>query len=382
MGFQQKRFIRMLSQFLRDDHLDAEAFDREYPIDPTGGDPGIHPDKQRVYEEMNQFLDTRIRPAARPWFRRVTWLAVAASLTVACITGTYLWMHRQQHPIDPTLADLRHDIDPGGQRARLVLGNGRAVQLDDQQAGTIAEQSGLRIVKDADGNVIYEDLGESNISTKSPVENQLIVPRGGHYTVSLPDGTRVQLNSESRLVYPTRFTGKTRTVRLWGEAYFDVAHDASMPFEVFSGATKTTVLGTRFNIRAYGAGAVETTLIEGSVNFQTGRQAHVLQPGETAINAADGVINVGRAHTERILAWTQGYFYFEDNTITEIMEMLARWYDMEVQYQEGLSDLRFSGMVSMNKPISTILNIIERTEAISFDIKNNMQERRVVVMRK
>src|SRR5690606_2191510 len=240
-------------------------------------------------------------------------------------------------------------------------------------------EGGIQIRKQADGSVVYADGQGSG----EGAPNQLVVPRGGRYAITLPDGTRVWLNADSRLTYPAGLYGDRREVELSGEAYFEVSHDASRPFVVRVRDARVKVLGIRVNIRAYGTRPLETTLVEGGVAFNRGGASRVLKPGGQAVAGTAGALAVVKANIERVMAWHEGYFYFEDTPNQDIMEELGRWYDAEIQYVGDFSDLRFGGMVSKAERISTILNIMERTDQLQFRIEQSSGKgRRVTVMKK
>lgn len=371
-----KRFISILSRFLSDYRLDEGAFRRKHG-DSEQRLPLSHTDKAQLKDRMKAHIDARLSDR-RPARRLQRWHYAAASVAlVCCLASAWWWVDRDRAalPAAPVVADL----EPGGDRAQLILADGKTILLDEQRAGLVATQDGVQIRKNEDGTVVYSGQtpsGENGL-------NQLVVPRGGRYAVTLPDGTRVWLNADSRLIYPASFNGAKREVELSGEAYFEVAHDANRPFVVSVRDAKVNVLGTRFNIRAYDAQPLETALLEGAVAFNHGTASRVLKPGEQAVVDAEGTLDVVPANLEKVMAWKKGYFYFEDTPIRDIMDELARWYDAEVDYVGDLSDLSFGGMVSKTERISTILNIMERTDQLTFQIEQSSGKgRRITVMKK
>ena len=119
--------------------------------------------------------------------------------------------------------------------------------------------------------------------------NTVTVPRGKEFSLRLSDGTQVWLNSESSLVFPVRFGDGPREVTVTGEAYFDVAHDASRRFVVHADTVSVSVYGTAFNLSAYAdEGTIETTLVRGSVEVRSGHRRAMLQPGQQARVGREG----------------------------------------------------------------------------------------------
>lgn len=373
-----ERFIRILKQFLSGYRLDEEAFDGKHDeakgILPTLSDAERADLKQR----MKARVDAHRSSGKGRTVRLQQWHYAAASIVLACcLAAAWWWVERDRPAVMAT--PMVADLEPGSDRAQLILADGRTILLDEQEEGLLAAEGGIQIRKQADGSVVYADGQGSG----EGAPNQLVVPRGGRYAITLPDGTRVWLNADSRLTYPAGFHGDRREVELSGEAYFEVAHDASRPFVVRVRDARVKVLGTRFNIRAYGTRPLETTLVEGVVAFNRGGASRVLKPGEQAVAGTDGALAVVKANLERVMAWHEGYFYFEDTPIQDIMEELGRWYDAEIQYVGDFSDLRFGGMVSKAERISTILNIMERTDQLQFRIEQSSGKgRRVTVMKK
>lgn len=292
------------------------------------------------------------------------WGAVAASVAILLSMGIGIyWYQRQDMEVvssnDPAPTTTQ-DIAPGTNRATLVLSNGKIIPLSESQEGIQLVDQHIRY---ADGSVVLE---ETNVQYAT-----LSVPRAGQYQVVLPDGSKVWLNSESSLKYPTAFAGNERRVELEGEGFFDVSTDPARPFIVSTANQSVEVLGTQFNINNYPEGGVShTTVLEGSVRIATkkGGETKVLTPGQQAIISTRG-IRTRNIETEYVIAWKNGYFMFDNETLGVIMEKLSRWYDVEVVFKDAsLKDRTFFGSISRFENISKILNIIARTDVANFDI--------------
>ncbi|MFC7524079.1 FecR family protein [Parapedobacter sp. GCM10030251] len=374
-----QRFIRILKQFLTGYRLDEEAFRRMH-----GESEGVLPtlpdaDRMALKRRMKARIDAGMSSAARPAWRLQHWCYAAASIALVCCLAGAWWLADSDRPAAAPMTTAVTDLEPGSDRAQLILADGRAISLDEQRQGLLATQDGVQIRKEKDGSIVYSGQQPAGASAL----NHLVVPRGGRYAITLPDGTRVWLNADSRLTYPASFHGAKREVELVGEGYFEVTHDADRPFVVKVRDAAVNVLGTRFNIRAYGDLPLETALLEGSVAFNRGAASRVLKPGEQAVASIDGSFAVVPANLEKVMAWQKGYFYFEDTPIHDIMDELARWYDTDVDYVGDFGDLTFGGMVSKAERISTILNIMERTDQLRFQIEQSTGKgRRITVMKK
>jgi transmembrane sensor len=187
--------------------------------------------------------------------------------------------------------------------------------------------------------------------------------------VTLPDGTKVWLNAETSLRYPTTFTGAERNVELTGEAYFEVAKNAKQPFIVRSGDAAVRVLGTHFNIMAYGdEPTLKTTLTEGSVAMSKNGEEVILKPGQGGtVSAGSNQISVAAADVDQDLAWKNGQFYFNKTELTAIMKQLARWYNLEIRYAGKVPKKRFVGKISRYTNLSDVLEVL-RLSGVKFSM--------------
>lgn len=294
-----------------------------------------------------------------PVFFRV---AVAAAVILMIVIGI-LW--RSDYGASER-TQIVADLAPGSSRAMLTLGDGSTILLDSAGIGQLAEQAGTRVMKVNDGRLAYNTEGSRKAET---VYNTITTPRAGQYELILPDSSRVFLNSESSIRFPVFFSGSFRIVEITGEAYFEVAENREMPFRVSSGHTTVEVLGTSFNFRAYAdEGSVNTTLIEGSVKVASPVNQTTIVPGQMAIADTEGNISVeDDADISEITAWKKGLFVFNSEPIGEIMNQIARWYDVDVKFSGEPGNETFSGIVSRKSNVSEILKIMEQA-GISFSL--------------
>lgn len=305
--------------------------------------------------------------------KSLRYAAVIIPLLLLCGAGWYLMNRGHKSEVQnhqETLADVH--IMPLGKVARLVLGNGKVVSLNDSLQETITEKDGTR-VKNGSNAISYSG---SDQSTKEAVYNTLITPRGGEYEIVLADGTKVWLNAASSLHYPVRFSGKERQVSLKGEAYFEVAKDERHPFVVNAGNTNVTVLGTKFDISAYNDDpSQKVVLAEGAVrvneiNDQASEKKSVLlKPGFVAVIKGNYSISVNKADVEAALGWKNGLFLFDGESLGSIMRKLSRWYNVEVKYNDGADTLfHFTGRIQRYENITGILKLIELTGKVKFGV--------------
>ena len=297
------------------------------------------------------------------------WMAAAAVLIFLVLCGWAL-LNRGKGGWSSVGATARkpavpEDVAPGGNKAMLTLADGSMISLDGKKNGLLLQQGGSRLVKEKDGQLAYmgDTRGETPAKGESKVVsyNLLTTPKGGQYELILPDGSKVWLNAASSLRYPVRFTGKERVVELKGEAYFEIAKNAHMPFRVsVDPGLQVEVLGTNFNVKAYAEEPfINTTLLQGSVKVHVKGQAVLVHPGERASLGGDGTLKAEAADTEEAVAWKNGLFRFNEATIEDIMRQLSRWYDVEVVYVNGPPKDLFRGEIYRNVNVSKVLKVLE-----------------------
>ncbi|HEV2478144.1 MAG TPA: FecR domain-containing protein [Puia sp.] len=318
------------------------------------------------------------RQASRRIWRYTGWVAAASILVVVGVTGLYFWNTRKAGKAvssSAPVASVRKDLPPGGNRATLVLGDGSVVNLAAAQNGVIRKVAGTTINKH-DGQLVYSVSRMASPSSSvgalaaAPEMNTIQTPRGGQYRVVLPDGTEVWLNAASSLTYPTVFSGPERQVRLNGEAYFEVARKKDQPFVVAAGNMQVNVLGTHFNLMAYDdENTIKTTLLEGAVKVTKGDASYLLQPGQQAsLDRSSGSFKLLAVNVDEVVAWKNGVFELGGETIEPVMREMARWYDVDVEYQ-GKTSEHFRGTIPRSVDASEVFKMLELTGAVHFTIE-------------
>ena len=373
------------------------SFENQTEVDGLNED-GRNRVLNQIFNEENPQSNKTKR--YRLWLRlpvRQAGIAAAALILIALSFGLYFYSGPDR-TTQYAIRNTKQDIAPGGNKAILTLADGRKISLTDATNGALAEQSGIRITKTGDGQLVYEvrhlegGRTERSLPAVEMTYNTIETPRGGQYQVILPDGTKVWLNAASSLKYPISFASlKERRVELNGEAYFEVAKDKSHPFVVNTVKQEIEVLGTHFNVNSYAdEGLTKTTLLEGSVKvsapFSTSsleRAGVRLQPGQQSVLTGNG-ISVSEVNTEEAMAWKNGYFMFESENIKSIMRKIERWYDVEVVYNGEMPTDRFGGTVSRFGNVSQVLKKLELTNRVHFKIEampDGRQGRRIMVSR-
>jgi len=331
--------------------------------------------KQKMLLRIIGGIEKETVPVAKLYpYKKLKIFALAATLVLALGTTLYFSLNEQKTG-KKGLVKV-HDVAPGMDKAILILANGKKISLESLNNGEITNQNGIKISKTANGQLIYETIANTENKGAKPEFNTIEVPVGGQWQVVLPDHSKVWLNAQSHITYPLHFTGGERSVEIGGEAYFEVVHNAKMPFKVHCGKQTVEVLGTHFNIMAYtDQNLIKTTLLQGSVKVSEGKNTKLLAPGEQAETGLGEIKITDNVDVEDVVAWKNGYFKFDEN-LESIMLKVARWYGVEVVYQfKPDPNIVYAGKVSRSKNISSLLKII----AFDGDVHFKIEGRRIIV---
>lgn len=319
-------------------------------------------------DELHQEYELGFRQLDLYFIRRRTTfrLRIAAAAAVIIMASAVLYSYNYQNRGIKERITAAQDIPPGKNTAILTLANGETLKLSEAQHELSIGRNALTY---KDGTVAKQTAsGAVAVLTAQ-------TPRGGTYNFTLSDGTIVMLNADSYLKFPQSFSGKNRMVELKGEAYFEVAKNKAMPFIVKTEKQSIEVLGTHFNINNYSEAAGSTTLLEGSVKVTAGQSEKILVPGQQASLINEQLV-VKKADLEAVVSWKDGYFRFNDENIQEIMQKIARWYDVDVTYEGDIPKEGFTGAISTFSNISDVLDMLERTKIVHFKLEG----RRVIVL--
>ncbi|WP_158797033.1 FecR family protein [Pedobacter sp. L105] len=332
-------------------------------------DRGETPDYEAILRVKGEIWNSLgIYPGNSYPFNWLKIISIAAVLIICLGTAVYFSADLKKKTTQTRI--VKNDIAPGGNRATLILANGRKIILDTQHNGRIAQQQGVTITKTAGGQLAFTISGA--VSPHPDTYNSIVTPRGGQYQISLPDGTRVWLNASSSLKFPATFSGIERRVELNGEAYFEVAKNQHMPFKVVTAQQEVEVMGTHFNINSYSnEPTTRTALFEGSVRVALNSSGffEILKPGQQSVIHGEK-LELSDADTEETLAWKNGLFIFNDEALESIMRKVSRWYNVEVVYQnEAVRREVFGGSVSRFGNVSEILRMLEITGNVHFEIE-------------
>lgn len=299
--------------------------------------------------------------------RRQRWTKVAIAASALALAGLF-FIDRNSTKRQPAVAQRdipSGTIQPASQRAMLLMADGKEIWLDGSLDTTFS--NGSVKMQQANGTLQYE----TTVVEQAAAMQELSTPRAGTYHLKLPDGTQVWLNTASKLRFPQQFGTAERTVELFGEGYFEVSKDASRPFRVITdGGSRIEVLGTAFNVKGYQKDEVTTTLLEGSVKIIKDDQTRLLKVGQAA-KVAGTSISIDQGDIPAATAWRQDRFMFHQMAIGEVMDEIARWYDVRLDYEASFRSKQelYTGEIGRDVTLDRLLTMLEETGVARFKLR-------------
>ena len=310
-----------------------------------------------------QFLKVQEKPAKKNQF----WKYIAACLIPIFIIGGTIMFQMQKEENQPVA------IVPGSTQATLQLADGQIISYDEQK---LAEASTLpssqsTITTTAKGICIEPYTPAANES-KTKQHNVLKTASNGEFIITLEDGTVVHLNYNTVLHFPEHFASTERIVYLEGEAFFEVAEDAQRPFKVITRDMTIKEYGTSFNVNTYSEKQTEVVLVEGSIGVINNEKEYQMKPNERlCLNRTSQQISIEETDITPYIAWHQGRFIFNNESLGDIMETLSYWYDVKIVFDNPeLKNLHFTGNMDRYGNLAPILKSISMIVGLRIEIKN------------
>ncbi|HWV73304.1 MAG TPA: FecR domain-containing protein [Pseudosphingobacterium sp.] len=299
---------------------------------------------------------------------RKQWVPYAAAILLMLVGSVFFYNYLVKHSIENNqskVGNIRSSISRKEDKTvQLLVGDGEEIFHLDQKNKAI-EIAGNTIKKEGDA-LIYSN------SDRSEKTNTLIVPATKDYKLILADGTKVWLNSSSQLRFPMSFSGSSREVYLEGEAYFEIAQNIQKPFIVHTAKAKVHVLGTKFNLNAYGNENVNTSLLEGKVKMEapTG-EAILLSPGNKGIYNPLKGFSKESFDINEIVSWKEGLYYFRNTSLQEISQVMHRWFDITIVFDNNnLKKKPITGLLD-KKDLSGFLKDLQTTTGIHYQLRQD-----------
>ncbi|EFK58299.1 FecR family protein [Sphingobacterium spiritivorum] len=377
----KEEYIRLYEKYQQglcteEEYIMLESYEDSFELEETNWNEMRMGKKEDVKRRIHGKIKDHIKISHfRKYKILYRGIQTAAAVLILCFGAYWLWNLKDDSGNNLRAKVVNKKILPGGNKATLTLDNGTEVDLNALKTGDLTFEGQVVASKNAEGQLTYDQ--PSSVASKISY-HVLRTPRGGQYQIDLSDGTRVWLNAESSVRFPTSFTGEERVVEITGEVFFDVQKQNGKPFIVKTADQKITVLGTRFNVNAYvEESSVQTSLIEGKILLDVNSKRYNLNPGQrTTYDKGSKRVDTETFNPKEILAWQSGNFFFDAEGIESIMRKIARWYDVEIVYQGDMKDKIFSGTISRFGEVQDVLDMLALTGSVKFRIEG----RRIYVM--
>lgn len=353
--------ISRLLVILEDDHT---------LLEDTAMYLGLSIDKEKEDRQRRLLENTLSKIHSRPkvtLFRR--FLPYVAAIVVVSLSALLYYKGMFNNPQIAIVEDLA----PGSNRASITLSDGRIIELSQDQHGVVLGDE----LQYEDGTLIQA------MDNAEVVYSTIATPKGGQYQITLSDGTKVWLNADSKLIYPSCFKGDSRLVELEGEAYFDVStvteKGKKTPFMVKTAQQQVEVLGTQFNLKAYAddQGDTRTTLVEGAVSLHVADKILPLIPGEQGVSSKKG-LSKRKVDVGPYIAWKDNQFVFEEIELHEALKILSRWYDFDFSVDNAVKPIHLYASINRGKSLREVLNILE-SSGIKFRLKRTGERNKLLI---
>lgn len=304
--------------------------------------------------------------------RRMLW-RYAAIFMIPIIIGAAIWVGMWRNadtvPVrvqDDQLAMIRSE-KMGKQKATLVLAGGQEIELKSASHQSLQDSTILpKLSPEA-----MEETQSENGDVTATDNNKLVTYDDSEFWLTFEDGTKVHLNYNTTLKYPSHFSAASRTVYLDGEAYFQIAKD-DRPFRVITANGIVKQYGTSFNVNTHVAGVTKVVLVEGAISVLPNQgDEHKIHPGELAVlNGVTQDVQISKVDIEPYIAWNSGRFVFDNCSLETLMEVISRWYDKKIMFEdEDIKTIRFTGDLDRYGSIIPILKAIQRVTHLEMDVE-------------
>ena len=309
-----------------------------------------------IDDEWNKFAAKTRRS------RTLYYYIAAAAAVIIILVATFSLGFFKQRPVEGTVLEA---VAKTPAHPVLTTSDGEEIELGGNADKGVLATMGV--------NVKSKEMTLTANAADTPDRLTLTIPRGQTYKITLSDGSEVWMNNDCRLVYPNYFTGKERRVKVEGEAYFKVAPDAKHPFIVEANGIEAKVLGTEFNVRSYGNADTHVTLIKGKVTVRTDASHEaVLTPGQDAQLNDDGSLGIADVDIDSYLYWRDGYFYFDNVALENIMQDIGRWYNLNVVFANNdVRNYHLHFLADKRGGIEHVIKLLNGMGKVNVTLKDN-----------
>lgn len=327
-------------------------------------------DYQKILIQIQNYSSRKISKRFLYYFPK---LRIAAMILVIIAVGSMIAYYQLSKD---TLTQFAQNNVGKVNQTVIMLSDGTEKSLKNNNSFIDYKSNNGEVIVRNDSNVVKI---ENNDNIKTAVLNQVMVPYGQRQKILLSDGTIVQLNSGSKLIFPATFSGRTREVYLKGEGFFEVYKNAKVPFIVKTDRIDIKVLGTKFNVAAYEDEQVTSAiLVEGKVNVSqknmifTNKQ-YTLAPGQGCFySAVEQTSIVKEVDINEFILWKDGLYNFKKLPLSEVVNRVRKYYNLSIEVEgENLSKTLVSGKLVLSDDVNEVMRYLSKTMEVRYEQSND-----------
>lgn len=319
---------------------------------------------KRIQTANNQY-DSKKR---RSSFLKITTVAAASLLALLAYGWYSIYSNKSEINYEAIIESIPSTDDPS-ENVQLILSENKKLSIEGKETQLEYKEEGSISVNSQDIEVEKEKQKEEDVQSF----NQLIVPIGKRSFVTFADGSKLWVNSGSKVIYPNKFPDHSREIFVEGEIYLDVVHDEKRPFIVKTKKMEIRDLGTQFNVSAYeNESNSNVVLVEGKVEIQVkGRKKNTLNPSQlfTYDNSSDKIYT-STVNTQDYVAWKDGYYQFKHQKMNIVLEKLCKYYGVKIQWDDKVSELTCSGKLDLKDNLDKVFTVLQEAAPITVEQTN------------
>ncbi|MDR1201695.1 MAG: FecR family protein [Tannerellaceae bacterium] len=332
---------------------------------------------EETKKELWSRIEASIIKTQKPKHRKLSFFfRYAAAFLLLIAFSVYFFMLREkqaENPIDyeQVISDMMPMVAEDSNNVILVLDNNEKIEIKDNQA---------QLKYDKGGNIhVNSILIKETERTKEPGKsfNQLYVPYGKITTITMNDGTKIWVNSGSKLIYPPSFANDKREIYVDGEIYLEVIKNKEVPFIVKTGLFDIQVLGTSFNISAYSSDDRQSVVLaSGSVSVKDTKENRIsiISPNQKyTYEKSNDSFRLQEVNALEYTNWRFGFLSLHKERLENVLKKIERFYNVRIDYAAGQSDYYIlSGKLDLKENIEETFRILAITAPIDYSIRDNM----------
>ena len=320
--------------------------------------------ENEVWDKISERINNK-----KKYTRIYHWLIPATAVAAASLLFIF-WLNNQAHNMihSKDIQEFVSTANSSEKHIELITTTGAKIKVDEKATVAYAQDGSLLI--DKKKIVTRQENGKEKYSM-----NQIIVPMGKHIKLKLSDGSQLDINSGTKVIYPQKFKEEYREIFVEGEIFIDVTHkESNIPFIVRTSLFNVNVLGTAFNVKAYKEDVkAEVVLLRGKVEVKDKKeQNYVLMPNELIALNEGTYTDKKKVNALDYISWVNGILTLNNQALSTVLQQLYRYYGKEIIYDTGIETMPMHGKLDLNEGLQKVLSTIAITAPVTIEEKDNI----------